>query len=196
MRTSNTKSRTGRAACAVLTLLLLAIAGSAPIPVPALASTAANSPSPKAVSLTVRDLPKGFQQTQAKDFSHSYSGYTSYYVVFGKTTASPVPQVVKSTVALFPNEKAAVAGYPQIVSSQAFKKGFKKTGSVKGLGNQSTTGTMRTQVDNIPVSVYAVVFLRRQYVATVSVTGRTGTVTQSQANQLASTIDHRITILK
>jgi hypothetical protein len=150
-------------------------------------------PSAQAVSLTLKDLPAGYQQTQGRAFSYPQSHYTSYAVTFGKSTSTAVPIVVKSNVARYINRKASISTYPSLVSHQASIKGYTKTGSVPKLGDESTTGTTKTEANGVPLTGYAVVFRRDVYIASVSVTGPKGTVSQKQANQLAFTIDHRIT---
>jgi hypothetical protein len=151
------------------------------------------NPSAKSVSLTLKDLPPGFKQTEGREFSHSQSNYTSYAVTFGKPTTTAVPIVVKSNVAKFINREAAITAYPYLVGQQATSKGYTTTGSVPNLGDKSTTGTTKTESSGVPLTGYAVVFRRDIYIASVSVTGPKGTVSQEQANQLAFTIDHNIT---
>jgi hypothetical protein len=181
----------------VLAVPLAACGSSSSSPSPTATSPAAQTattsgPTAKSVSLTLKDMPAGYTQTQGQATSLPQQQYTAYYVSFNNSANSPTI-VVQSKVAKFVNEKGATTAYPQFVGNAHQSGGFSQTGPVSGLGSQSTTGSKTTAHSNgTEIVQYGVVFQQGVFLASVTSTGPKGQVSQKKVNDLAFTIDKNI----
>jgi hypothetical protein len=156
-------------------------------------ATAAQAPSqkatPKSVSLTLKDMPKGFTQTDAKAYSATSSQVGQYFVTFTKEKPAIA---VKSTVTEFVNVRGSAPAYRQALGQAQKVPGYKNVKSVPKLGNQASTGSYKLQTGSGTITSIGVAFLQGSWVATVVETGPLGSFSQKQVIGYAQKISGRI----
>lgn len=150
-----------------------------------------SGPSVQAISLTVKDLPAGFSQTQAQPGSNPELQYSSYFVTFSKATPSP-PTAVRSKVASYKNLKAAQQNYLHILQQNQLSTTAYQRFPLTGLGNEATGGTHQSTNNGAAITTIAVVFRRGTYTGIVSMIGSKGTFSRQEVINLAHKIDQNI----